>query len=59
MSQGTAKALDSFLSYAIGAGQQTLGSGSGKIPYAPLPAKLVTKDKAMLAKMTCNGSPLS
>ena len=56
---GTAKALKSFLSYAFGAGQQTLGSGSGKLPYAPLPATLKAKDTAQLKTMTCNGSPIS
>jgi phosphate transport system substrate-binding protein len=58
-SAGTAKGLKSFLSYAFGAGQKTLGSGSGKIPYAPLPASLAAKDNAQLTKLTCNGSPVS
>ena len=55
----TAKALKGFLSYAFGAGQQTLGSGGDKLPYAPLPSNLVAKDNAQLQKMTCNGSPIS
>jgi phosphate transport system substrate-binding protein len=55
----TAKGLKSFLSYAFGAGQKTLGSGAGKIPYAPLPASLAAKDNAQLTKLTCNGSPVS
>jgi phosphate transport system substrate-binding protein len=58
-SAGTAKALKSWLSYAFGAGQKTLGSGSGQLPYAPLPANLVSADNAQLAKMTCNGSAIS
>ena len=58
-SSGTAKALKSFLSYAFGAGQQTLGSGGSKLPYAPLPASLAAKDNAKLKTMTCNGSPIS
>ncbi len=58
-SASTAKALKSFLSYAFGAGQQTLGTGSGKLPYAPLPATLTAKDTAQLKTMTCNGSPIS
>ncbi len=58
-SQGTAKALKSFFVYALGAGQKTLGSGSGQIPYAPLPASIVTKDQAQLKKLVCNGSPIS
>jgi phosphate transport system substrate-binding protein len=55
----TAKALKSFLGYAFGAGQQTLGSGSDKLPYAPLPSALAAKDNAQLATMTCNGSSIS
>ena len=52
-------ALKKFLTYAFGDGQKTLGAGSDQLPYAPLPADLVSKDNAQLAKMTCNGSPLS
>lgn len=58
-SASTAKALKSFLTYAFGAGQQTLGSGGNKLPYAPLPSDLQSKDSAQLATMTCNGSPIS
>ena len=55
----TAKGLFEFLSYAFGAGQGTLGSGSSQLPYAPVPAALAAKDKAQLATMTCNGTPVS
>jgi phosphate transport system substrate-binding protein len=58
-SAATAKGLKSFLAYAFGAGQQTLGSGGDKLPYAPLPASLASKNNAQLATMTCNGSPIS
>jgi phosphate transport system substrate-binding protein len=58
-SSSTAKALKSFLAYAFGAGQQTLGSGGDKLPYAPLPSDLAAKDNTQLATMTCNGSPIS
>jgi phosphate transport system substrate-binding protein len=58
-SASTAKALKSFLTYAFGAGQQTLGSGGDKLPYAPLPSDLATKDNTQLQKLTCNGSPIS
>ncbi len=58
-SAATAKGLKSFLTYAFGAGQQTLGEGGDKLPYAPLPATLVAKNNAQLATMTCNGSPIS
>ncbi len=59
ISQSTASAVKSFLNYAFGSGQSTLGAGSNQLPYAPLPADLASKDQAQLAKMTCNGSPLS
>ncbi len=55
----TAKGLKSFLAYAFGAGQQTLGTGGSKLPYAPLPASLAAKDNAQLSKLSCNGTPIS
>jgi phosphate transport system substrate-binding protein len=58
-SSGTAGALKKFLTYAFGPGQQTLGSGSQQLPYAPLPASLAAKDNTQLATMVCNGSPIS
>ncbi|MGZ4192366.1 MAG: phosphate ABC transporter substrate-binding protein PstS [Solirubrobacteraceae bacterium] len=58
-STSVAKGLKSFLVYAFGAGQQTLGSGGNKLPYAPLPSSLAAKDNAQLQTMTCNGSPIS
>jgi phosphate transport system substrate-binding protein len=58
-SSGTAAALKSFLSYAFGAGQATLGSGGSKLPYAPLPSNLAAKDNSQLSTMTCKGSPIS
>jgi phosphate transport system substrate-binding protein len=58
-SASVASGLKKFLTYAFGAGQQTLGAGSNQLPYAPLPASLVSKDTAQLATMTCNGSPIS
>jgi phosphate transport system substrate-binding protein len=57
-SSSVAGALKTFLTYAFGAGQKTLGSGSGQLPYAPLTPTLVSKDQAQLATMTCNGSSL-
>jgi phosphate transport system substrate-binding protein len=57
-SLGTAKALKSFLAYAVGAGQQTLGQGANKLPYAPLTSMLAAKDNAQLSKLTCNGTAL-
>jgi phosphate transport system substrate-binding protein len=58
-SSSTAAALKSFLTYAFGAGQKTLGAGSNQLPYAPLPASLAAKDQAQLATMTCNGAAIS
>ncbi len=58
-SKGTARGLKKFLTYAFGAGQQTLGSGGNQLPYAPLPASLANKNSAQLAKMVCKGSPIS
>jgi phosphate transport system substrate-binding protein len=59
LSSGGASALKKFLTYAFGDGQKTLGSGSGQLPYAPLPASLQQKDQAQLGTMTCNGSSIS
>jgi len=59
LGSSTASGLKKFLTYAFGPGQQTLGSGSGQIPYAPLPSSLESKDTAQLAKLVCNGSPVS
>ena len=59
LSQSAAASVKSFLSYAFGAGQKTLGASSNQLPYAPLPANLVTKDTQQLAKMKCNGSTVS
>jgi phosphate transport system substrate-binding protein len=56
---GTAGAIKKFLTYAFGAGQQTLGAGGNQLPYAPLPSSLATKDNTQLATMVCNGSAIS
>jgi hypothetical protein len=36
-----------------------MGSASGDLPYAPVPAALQAKDQAQLATMTCNGKSLA
>jgi phosphate transport system substrate-binding protein len=59
VSSTTAKGLYEWLTYAFGAGQSTLGSGSNQLPYAPVPAALAAKDQAQLKTMTCNGAPLA
>ena len=58
-SSGTAAALKKFLTYAFGAGQQTLGAGSNQLPYAPVPSAIADKDNTQLATMVCNGSAIS
>ncbi|MGO9900206.1 MAG: phosphate ABC transporter substrate-binding protein PstS [Solirubrobacteraceae bacterium] len=55
----TAAGLKEFLTYALGAGQSTLGTGSGQLPYAPLPASLQAKDTTELATIVCDGKPIS
>ena len=59
LNSSTASGLKKFLTYAFGPGQQTLGSGSNQIPYAPLPSSLQSKATAQLTKLVCNGSPVS
>jgi phosphate transport system substrate-binding protein len=56
---GVAKGVKQFLTYAFGDGQKTLGSGSGQLPYAPLPSSLSSKDTQQLSKLVCNGSAIS
>jgi phosphate transport system substrate-binding protein len=58
-SSSVASGLKKFLTYAFGPGQQTLGQGGNQLPYAPLPSALQAKDTAQLAKLSCNGSPVS
>jgi phosphate transport system substrate-binding protein len=59
VSQATASGVKKFLTYALSAGQKTLGSGANQLPYAPLPASLAAKDNTQLGTLMCNGSPLS
>ena len=58
-SSGTAAAIKKFLTYAFGAGQQTLGAGSNQLPYAPVPSSIADKDNTQLATMVCNGAAVS
>jgi phosphate transport system substrate-binding protein len=59
LTESTAKGVYDFLSYAFGAGQKTMGSASGDLPYAPVPTALDQKDLTQLATMTCNGKSLA
>ena len=55
LSSGKAKALKTFLDYGLGAGQSVLK----QLSYAPLPAAIDSKAKALVGTMTCNGSPIA
>jgi phosphate transport system substrate-binding protein len=55
VAQGTATNVVKFLNYGLGAGQDVLA----QLEYAKLPASLLTKAKAKVAKLTCNGSPIT
>jgi phosphate transport system substrate-binding protein len=55
VSQGAASGVKKFFTYGLGAGQSVLK----QLFYAPLPASLLSKAKAQLNTLTCNGSPLS
>jgi phosphate transport system substrate-binding protein len=54
VSKSAAEGVKKFLTYGLGDGQNV----EKQLDYAPLPAPLVAKDKAQLAKLTCNGAPL-
>jgi phosphate transport system substrate-binding protein len=53
--QAAASGVKKFLTYGLGPGQAV----EKQLFYAPLPASLLSKDKAQLNTLTCNGSPLS
>jgi phosphate transport system substrate-binding protein len=53
--QGTATNVVKFLNYGLGTGQDVLS----RLEYAKLPSSLLTKAKAKVAKLTCNGSPIT
>jgi phosphate transport system substrate-binding protein len=53
-----AQGLKAWMTYAVGAGQSTLGAGSNQLPYAPLTSALKSQDSAQLAKMVCNGAAI-
>jgi phosphate transport system substrate-binding protein len=58
VSSAAAKGVHDFISYALTTGESELGPNSNELPYAPLTPALVADDKAKLATLTCNGSPL-
>ncbi len=53
--QSAAQGVKRFLTYGLGAGQQV----EQQLDFAPLPAPLLTKAKAQLSMLSCNGAPLS
>lgn len=54
MSAGNAKALKAFLTYGLDQGQAV----AKQLFYAPLPANLLSKSKAQIDKIQCNGSAI-
>jgi phosphate transport system substrate-binding protein len=54
-SEQVANGLKTFLDYAYGAGQASLG----QLQYAKLPAAILSAAKAQVSKLQCNGKPLS
>jgi phosphate transport system substrate-binding protein len=55
MSAGNAKALKAFLNYGLNQGQ----GAAKQLFYAPLPSSLLSKSKAQINKIQCNGSAVS
>jgi phosphate transport system substrate-binding protein len=53
-SQSAAAGVKKFIDYGLGAGQAV----EKQLQYAPLPPAILAKDKAQLATLTCNGSPI-
>jgi phosphate transport system substrate-binding protein len=54
MSAGTARAFKAFVDYGLGAGQGV----ARQLAYAPLPAGLLAKARAQVAKLTCDGKAI-
>ncbi|MDQ3850250.1 MAG: phosphate ABC transporter substrate-binding protein PstS [Actinomycetota bacterium] len=54
MSQTQAKAVKTWLDYATGDGQQV----ATQLQYAPLPASVLSKAKAKVTGLQCNGRPV-
>ncbi len=54
MSAGNAKALKAFLNYGLTQGQDV----AKQLFYAPLPSPLLSKSKAQIDKIRCNGSAI-
>ena len=55
VAKAAASGVKKFIAYGLGAGQGV----EAKLGYAPLPASLDKLDQAALAKLQCNGAPLS
>ena len=53
--ESTAKGVDKFLNYGLGAGQDVLG----QLQYAKLPDALKTKAQSAVDGLQCNGQPLN
>jgi phosphate transport system substrate-binding protein len=55
LSESKAKGVVKFLDYTYGQGQQVLK----QLSYAPLPGSILSKSKAQVSQLQCNGSSLS
>jgi phosphate transport system substrate-binding protein len=53
-SKAQAQKIANWLAYVVGPGQQVAPT----LQYAPLPAPILSKAKAKVASLTCNGTPL-
>lgn len=53
--EGAAKGVKKFLEFGLGTGQDVLKEAD----YAALPSSILTKSKAAVAALQCNGAPLS
>jgi phosphate transport system substrate-binding protein len=54
-SKSVAQGLKKFLSYTLGEGQSVLS----QLQYAKLPSNVLSKAKANVSSLTCNGKPIS
>jgi len=55
VTKSAAAGVKKFITYGLGPGQAI----EKQLQYAPLPPTILAKDKAQLATLTCNGSPLT
>ena len=56
MTEQKAKVFKAFIDYGLGTDGQ---NAAKQLSYAPLPSALLSKAKAQVTKLQCNGSPIS